>query len=77
MDNFVEAIRLQPLLSTNGIEYAHKNFESLYSSVLSNQQNFALVREIESRIASYFEVDPIYGTTFPGFLVGFSAVPFS
>ena len=29
------------------------------------------------RVFRPIEVDPIYGTTFPGFLVGFSAVPFS
>jgi hypothetical protein len=71
MENFVEILKLGPLLAKNGITNLRENFEALYSSLYLDQSKSGLTREIETAVYDYFSslVLPDHPTTYDHLLL--------
>ena len=55
MDDFVDIIGLQPLIDESGLELeGERNFEVIYSQLVSKQRHAHTVEKIERRIDDYF-----------------------
>jgi hypothetical protein len=54
MHNIVDVVGLRPVLHAAGINYKNENFETLYSTLVADGQQQALVAAVERQIADYF-----------------------
>lgn len=54
MNDLVEVLDLEPVLSGAGVQYSGENFEALYGSLVTDPSRDAVVKEIEGRIREYF-----------------------
>ena len=54
MDDLVEVLDLGPLLDRHSVEWRGRNFEELYSHLLSDSRLSPLVRDLEEAIRGYF-----------------------
>jgi hypothetical protein len=52
--NFVDVVRLEPLLSGNNIKPPYDDFEGIYSDIAADQAKAGLRQEIETKVYDYF-----------------------
>lgn len=55
MDNLVEAIGLEDLISKSGIDFSTNNFELIYSEIHRREDLLSLREELEEKVYEYFK----------------------
>jgi hypothetical protein len=55
MADFIEIVPVQALLDKCGVEWRQRGFEEVYSSLVEDPSQAAVVRELESAIYTYFD----------------------
>lgn len=54
MNNFIDLLGIQDVLSKFNVKITNDNFEKLYSDLCKNKNNKELIKEIEKKVAEYF-----------------------
>ena len=55
MNNLVEVIGLENLLSKHGLKYEGENFEAIYDALSQNEKHKELISEIDHSVEHYFQ----------------------
>jgi hypothetical protein len=55
MDNFIEMLRLEPILGRGGVKNIYRNFEEVYSELYQHDPESPLLKEIEETVYAYFD----------------------